>query len=483
MNKARSTLVRRSMVVLLLVVISVGCRFFSMRPLQVLAVDVADPQGLLIEFSAIPDLPRVEAALFLRQRNRAVYGRISRAGTTIRFLPDHPLDPDERYTLTISTRAEDVHGNALERPYIHEFGPDRTLEAFEISAAPAGDREILISFSHPISPHALYEHLSVHPEQRYRIEVADSGVTALIVLLSAPRSDREVSVSIGRGMPAADGRLLGERFTYVLPDSHAEAPPQVISLCVLFPADVSGCAAMSVDSGDPAPVPGLEDFDRDTVFSLRFAVPVYAADLSRVLTISPTVPLHLDLSPGIYVTEVGVRVHSSLDPSTDYVLELAESLRDHHGRTTGHSSFAKLRPAARDYRDPSVAAIQFEGTALSDGGLLDLSAFFPHTEERQGTLHIYLDHAENATVSALEVFRHFRILTWSNSARFRLVSASAEALSPGSTRVRMGLEIIDEAGRFGVVSMQLRDGLSDSLGNLLEREWRIDLNQIGGPSP
>ncbi len=483
MSKAQNTYAQGFLVFLILVMTSAGCRFFSMRPLQVLTVDVTDPQSLLIEFSAVPDLPRVEAALLLRQRNRAVHGRIVQNRETIRFLPERPLDSGERYTLSISTRAEDIHGNSLERPYVHEFGPDRTDEAFEISAAPGDEREILLSFSHPIRPPALFEHLSVHPEQRYRVEIADSGAEALIILLSPLLPDREVTVSIGRGMPAADGRMLGERFTYALPDSHADAPSQVVLLCVSFPADVSGCAAMSVDSDSPALVPGLEDFDRDTEFSLRFSVPVYATDLSRMLTISPAVPLHLDLDPGIHVSEVGVRVLSSLDPSTEYVLELGENLRDHHGRTIGRSRFATLRPAARDYRKPSVAVIRFGGNELSDGGLLDLSAFFPHTDERRGALHIYLDHAENATVSALEVIRHFRILTWSNSARFRLMSATADILSPGSTRVRASLEIVDEAGRFGVVSMQLRPGLSDSLGNLLEREWRIDLNQIGGPSP
>lgn len=81
----------------------------------------------------------------------------------------------------------------------------------------------------------------------------------------------------------------------------------------------------------------------------------------------------------------------------------------------------------------------------------------------------------------MDLVRHFRVRAHSGSARFSLIAATGEAMEAGRTRFRIRVAVLDEAGRFGIVSLSILRGLTDTIGNVMETEWRVNLNQTGGP--
>jgi hypothetical protein len=459
----------------------VGCRLFPMAPLEVVRVATDHPQRISVEFSAPPDPARVEAAMLLRKNDMTVHGRVSVEGTIAHFVPDEPVDSSQRYRFTVSTRAEDIHGNALRFPYLHEFGAGQDEAPLRIAAEATSPHSVTLSFSEPVAPDTLYEHLRVMPDRRHRIEFADTGETVRIVFLSPTTPNSERSLRVMQGMRGSRGSVLGSTFEYTSPALGAVESPQRITLHFYEPDSEAASLSPTAGYTHPDLLPTYERYGRNTAIRIEFANPVRSADVERAIRISPRMPVTVSMDPATHVHQAHLELEGPLDADTLYTLEIGRDLHDRDGEALPRSLYAGIRPLESDYSPLRVEELRFAGERLTDGGVLDLGGFAPHTDIQFAEVEMVLTHAASATVSTVDVARAFRIRAWANSARFRLIAVTREPESPTAARFRLQLEVTDEVGRFGIVSVYLLQGLADSLGNTLEQEWRVDLNQIGAP--
>lgn len=459
----------------------VGCELFPVVPLEIVNVSIDRPQRISVEFSAPPDPARVEAAMQLRKNDMTVHGRVSVEGVIAHFFPDEPVDSSQRYRFTVSTRAEDIHGNALRLPYVHEFGGVQNGTPLRITAEDTHAHTITLSFSEPVVPDALYEHLRVVPDRRHRIEFTDTGDAVRVVFLSPEALQQRRSLRVVQGMSGTRGGVLRTAFEYTIPATGVVESPQQVTLYFHEPGsdETSLTPAAGYTTSDLLPT--YEHYGHDTTIRIEFARPVRSADVERAIRISPRVPVTVSMDPATHVQQVHLDLTGPLEAHTLYTLEVAASLYDGDGEAMSQALYAGIRPLASEFAPLRVEEMRFAGELLADGGTLDLRGFAPHTDTRFAEIEMILAHAASSTVSSLDVARAFRIRAWANSARFRLIAVTRETESQTAARFRLRLEVTDEVGRFGIVSVHLLQGLADSLGNTLEREWRVDLNQIGGP--
>lgn len=417
----------------------------------------------------------------LRKNDLTVHGRVSVEGVIAHFFPDEPLDSSQRYRFTVSTRAEDIHGNALPLPYVHEFGAGQDDTPLRITAQATRPHTITLSFSEPVAPDALYEHLRVVPDRRHRIEFTDTGDTVRVVFLSPAAPQQGRSLRVDRGMSGTRGGVLRTAFEYTSPAIGAAESPQQVTIHFHEP-DTDETSLSPAAGYTPSDLlPTYEHYGRDTAIRIEFARPVRSADLERAIHISPRVPVTVSMDTATHVQQAHLNITGPLDAHTLYTLELAASLHDRDGEALPQALYAGIRPLESEFAPLRVDEMRFAGELLADGGTMDLGGFAPHTDTQFAEVEMVLTHAASATVSPVDVARAFRIRAWANSARFRLISVTRETESQTAARFRLRVEVTDEVGRFGIVSVHLLRDLADSLGNTLEREWRVDLNQIGGP--
>ncbi|MFP4508596.1 MAG: Ig-like domain-containing protein [Spirochaetaceae bacterium] len=460
-----------------------GCRLFPMAPLEVVRVWLDSPQRISVEFSAPPDPARFEAAVLLQKNDRTVHGRVSVEGVAAHFYPDEPVDRRHPYRFTVSTVAEDMHGNTLRRPLAHEFGPQPDDSPLRVAAAATRPHTVTLSFSEAVAPDALYGHLQIAPDRRYRIEFADRGRTAHVVFLSPDAPENEHSLRVMQGLTGARGGVLPAAFEYRSPEIDVTESTQEVTLHFHEPGFDTTSITPVAGYTEPDLLPTYEHYGRSTTVEIEFAEAVRAADVEQAIRISPEVPVTITTGAGTHVHEARVDLGGPLDAGTLYRIEIGTRVRDREGRFLPHVLFAGIKPLEHEFQPLQVEEIRFDGEVLVDGGTLDLGGFVPHTDIQFAEIEIALAHGAGATVSSVDVARAFRIYAWANSARFRLISLTRTTESQTETRFRLRLEVTDEAGRFGIVSVYLLQELTDSLGNELEQDWRVDLNQIGGPKP
>ncbi|MHB8853304.1 MAG: Ig-like domain-containing protein [Ignavibacteriaceae bacterium] len=86
------------------------------------ATSVPINQKIAATFSEAMDASTITASTFtLMQGTTAISGFVSYSGTTAMFAPSSMLSPNTIYTVTVTTGAKDLSGNALENNYIWSF--------------------------------------------------------------------------------------------------------------------------------------------------------------------------------------------------------------------------------------------------------------------------------------------------------------------------------------------------------------------------
>lgn len=455
-----------------IVLLVASCSLFPMGPLEVQSV-ATDPRSVTVEFSRPPDPARAEAAFLLQEDGRTVYGRMTIDDRTMVFHPERTLDFEKPLRVNISTRAEDLHGNALRVPFLYRFGRHAETAPLHIEATEPSNTIVALSFSEPIRPEAVYGHVHVIPDGRYRIDFDDAGQNLRFEFLSAIGSPEPHTIRIADGLTGARGGTLEQPFEYHRQGRNEPAD----ALDVVFSFVSTGHDSVTAENDTNT----FEEFTRDTNLHLTFTKPVRADDLPGAIRIDPRTPVEIDAGAGAYLTEATIRFPGQLDHTTEYQLTVGARVQDIYGQSIESPRSVRFRAREESFRQPVVEAMYFDGLELVDGGVLDLSDFAPHTARAQAEFTVLLRHAEHGGVAVMDLVRHFRVRAHSGSARFSLIAATGEAMEAGRTRFRIRVAVLDEAGRFGIVSLSILRGLTDTIGNVMETEWRVNLNQTGGP--
>jgi len=228
------------------------------------ATKVALDSPIVVDFSTLMDTASVERALSV---DPAVEVQLRWARERLTIVPNLPLDPNRRYTLTIGVAALDQAGTPLDAPFTLTFStvPSSlradTLVPADRVAGTSVDSPIAIVFDRALDPASVRDDLlSIEPAVAGSLEaIAAPGAAGLAdperrILRFQPSGpldpDTTYRVTLKPGLFAADGAGLPSELSWSFTTG---APAATLSNQIVFLSDRAGIAnlwAMNPDGSN-----------------------------------------------------------------------------------------------------------------------------------------------------------------------------------------------------------------------------------------
>ncbi|TVQ96883.1 MAG: hypothetical protein EA403_15535 [Spirochaetaceae bacterium] len=476
-----------ALVVALLVVHQSGCSVIDdllhMQSLRVIAyepahrfVSAADAAAVSVRFSQPAHRVHTEQAFSLEDSRGTVAGQFtwSGGGDRLEFRPHHGFRPGESYSVRMSTRAEDLRGNALDRELqfsfllrTHDSRPVVVDE--DVMVHPTGELHRLeVEFSVPMARDRMIEALSVTPSVRFTIQWLNEDHRIALSPSEPLLPGTSYSVKIAASATCRDGNsLAGDHVVYVsTPDRSVPAVVAITTnpggIQLTVPAD-DGSAAPP--AGDATP-PGVDATDG---FVLQFTAPVPVEMRPGIAQFAPTVPAVLEWNSAMDTVTVTPR--QPLVPGRRYELRVQE--RRYPFTVTG--------PPV-----PSLSGLAFsahlgeyEHVLAVDGAVLTLIPGAPlNTRTDHAALDVRITHAKSATIPIASFLQSLRLAARNGTVSFTVRAVERDpadsplAVTATDTTRDSVLRVHLSISRTGIepfdlVTMELRSGLTDDLGNRL----------------
>jgi uncharacterized protein YfaS (alpha-2-macroglobulin family) len=278
----------------------------------------------------------------------AINGQIGwRDPVTIQFLPDRPLTPGSRFTVTIDNAFRAIDGSRLTGPFRFTFavaGPALLAHAprGEYQQTLAPDQKIFLLYSAPIDLARLARvaRLELGCDVKRRVELA-------------PVAQRPIQESDGYEFQHAGGYdrdTTGDRFRRVVELAPKSAIPGDCTGSLVVPRSVAANGGGGVDRYPIRTRPSfrVEQFqcaepscDGD-ILLLRFSTPVEHDQVQRYVRLEPPTPVALgyryeNARPDWYL-------RAELTPRTKYALIVDTAMRDAYGRRLTRSPWPTIQP-------------------------------------------------------------------------------------------------------------------------------------------
>ncbi|TVR05588.1 MAG: hypothetical protein EA403_02170 [Spirochaetaceae bacterium] len=468
------------LVLALLVVPQSGCTLIEdllhMQTLRVIAyepahrfVSAADAASVAVLFSRPTHRVNTEHAFSLEDSRGAVAGRFSwnGSGDRLEFRPHHGFQPGESYTVRVSTRAEDRRGNALDRELQfsfllrdHDSRPVVTVE--EVTLGPTGAfLRLEVEFSQPMARDRMIAALSMTPSFRFTIQWLNEDHRFAVTPSEPLLPGTAYTVTIAASASCRDGNALAQDHVV-----HLSTPDTSLPAVVSITTNPGGIQLNTATDDMGAAPPGVDATDG---FVLRFASPVPVGMRPGIVQFAPNVPALLDWNSAMDTVTV--------TPRQRLVLEQRYELRVQERRFP----FTVAGPVA-----PSLSGLAFsahlEEEALlpvADGASLTLIPGAPlNTRTDQAVLDVRITHAEAATIPIASFLQSLRLSARNGTFAFTVRAVERDpadsplpVMTTNTARdsvLRVHLSISRTGIEpFDLVTMELRSGLTDDLGNRL----------------
>ena len=480
--RRRDALILGAAVALATTLLATGCTFaeelINMRPVEVVdyhpRAQRVTPESLAsvwIEFSAEMERSVTEAAFSLAENGGVTEGRFSwsKSGRRVSFLPATPVRVARSYTLRVTTEAEDLFGNSLDRELNAGFSTGvesvapRVLSISPANGAVLADpfTTVEIEFSEAMHRESFYRAFSIAPDLDGAIawSPGDRIVSFTPVAPYAPGTDYEIRLESdatdASGNSLLDSVVLGFR---------SPAQPLLEVTSVARMSDGGSLSDESVTFLDPM------DVEKDDSFRLNFSRSVPIDRRRGIITLAPSVSARfvwegdgssVILTPGDEMTWMEV-----------YELEVTD--KRYRFRVTGEGSRPPAVEAA--YFSPSLSRAAFSLLSLGDNvdfeSADDAAVDFVVSHSSEGTL---------ALASAMEavdvgISQGAPISFTSRDIRLRKSHPQGGELPSGETVIRVLLAVDADIPGGGIVTLTVGDNLSDSRANSLPEEWSLEVN-------
>jgi len=242
---------------LLLVVFSAGCKkvteeagLVGVCPIVISATPEDNALGRSVNttiqatFNEVMDASSINTTTFtVTQGTMPVSGTVSYSGTTATFTPSSNLEPNTRYTGTITTGAKDPAGNALVNNYVWNFTtgaiPDVTpptvisTDPLNVAIDVALDKQITAAFSEEMDPTTITTATFTLKEGTTEVSgtVTYAGTTATFSPLANLVSNTIYTATITTGSKDLSGNALVNDYVWSFTTAVVTdlTPPTVIS--------------------------------------------------------------------------------------------------------------------------------------------------------------------------------------------------------------------------------------------------------------
>ena len=469
-----------ALLVALLVVPQSGCTLLEdllhMQSLRVIAyepshrfVSAADTAAVAVRFSRPTHRVLTEQAFSLEDSRGTVAGRFSWSGRgdRLEFHPHHGFRPGESYTVRMSTKAEDRRGNALDRELrfsfllrTHDSRPVVVDE--EVTVHPTGELHRLeVEFSQPMARDRMIEAISMAPSVRFTLHWLNDDHRIALTPTEPLLSGTSYALTIAALATCRDGNSLARDHVV-----HVSIPDAVLPAVASITTEPSGIPLnIPEDEAYSAP-PGVDATDR---LVLRFTAPVPVGMRPGLVQFVPNVPVVLEWNSAMDTVTV--------TPRPRLVLGQRYELRVQERRFP----FTVTGPPAPALSGLAFSAHLGEGAPVpvDDGAALTLIPGAPlNSRTDHAALDVRITHAEAATIPIASFLQSLRLTARNGTFSFTVRAVErdpADSPLPVTTTdtsrdsvLRVHLSISRTGIEpFDLVTMELRSGFTDDLGNRL----------------
>ncbi|MDR2314171.1 MAG: Ig-like domain-containing protein [Spirochaetaceae bacterium] len=458
-----------------------------------------DPAGLevALDFSLEPDRVSVEGSFSLHEDSQNIPGHFSWHGSRMIFTPAAPLEANRDYRILLTTDAQDRRGLSLERQFEASF-----------TTRYGGARPVLAS-SVPKDGGILEEERSgvelIFPVPLRRSSLADlsfspaiSGVWALEdgdrKAVFTPSEDwsvgREYRLFSGTGVADATGLEAGREYILHFFAGLDCTGPELISASALDPG---GNQALDLQAEDGSFMEN-SSWERNYRLALVFSEPVDTASVSAALSCEPALGMILETPPG-YSSSPVYRFSDPPAYGSSFTLTIQTGVKDRRGNIMKEKVCFRIKADGASSMPPVLRAMRFPlkpGAAPEDLAVYtteDQFADFPlrgenytFDTELSAWIELYFETAGGSSVppdplSLMDVFSVGATNGALNFSPRTLVFSGFTVPEPAlawGALYRVEIRgMLTNRPYTGMVTVEVKAGLKDALGNKSARPFRF----------
>ncbi|MBF9017298.1 MULTISPECIES: Ig-like domain-containing protein [unclassified Oceanispirochaeta] len=410
----------------------------------------------LLQFTTPMNWNLTEQAFSLTEEDSELEGRFIWDGNKMSFYPHRGIMENRNYTLNLENSAEDGYGNSLgeNRSWKFYTGEDNTPPLIQ-SVNPVDKSEISnlrqsvsYDFSETVDHMSFREALEVSPALEYHLEWTEGNTSVQVQPLEDYSEGEDYTFTVStRLKDLAQNNLKQKHELHYLISSNDE---------LLLESIILESSSAELEEN------GITEYvEKDDILNGRLNRRIYSDEIYGLIRIQPDVSFSLDWD--IEYREFTLSFDEDLRYGESYDLYILDRL--YTIQCTGSHSIPL-----------SIESIFFcsqDGAAPQKQLVLNesLGAYDSDT----ATLEFILNHSPYGVISESSFMKAFSIE--SSVLSFRLLSLELEAAPPATqSLIRICLDVSD-TGFPGTVRFSLDDSLSDSLGNSLEENWTMMVNQ------
>lgn len=485
-----------------------SCKFFSIEPLHISnytpknsVVSVGDLDSVSVTFSAEASRVLAESAFSLEENGVKLTGKFEWSGnTTLIFRPFKPFNTTSRYLMSVSTAAEDIDGNSIEKEFSHEFRGLPDIERPEIIQITPLDNSridtitphIEITFSEPMDRPSVLNGITFSPPiDGFFIESADL---------------RSFTYRI------EDDLSWQTWYTITIQDSVRDTAgntPGSTQTCSFFTGTVSeNLAIISVTATNPVYALIQDDpstpeeevsagIEKNSAVTIQFSQQIDKDTATGNISITPAAPM--DFSWNESGDELTISFSKPFVYNRLYTLSINANLSDIQGNTLLNNSIYNIRTNGSGSRPPAVVRADLTNSFSELGAVQGLDTLeplmnitFPDelcTESQHGFIDVYISVAEGAAISPFQFLSAFSVSA-ENASVTPVACQVGEDIAwyasefppeeiPDTEVIRIIVEIDNSESSYrdtpGRISISLDSSFKDTLDNALPETWALDV--------
>ena len=503
---------RHGIAAAMLLLICASCDILRDRPFEVSNWSPGggyheNPQAIeiFVSFSHEPDRSSVEKYFSVTADAETVRGNFLWKGRTLYFLPLVPFEADKDYFVKISAAASNTKGLSMDREFTAGFSTRANnarprIISFYPETEGIMDRNygvFQIIFSCPVSVNSLRGNASFSPSISGAWHLEENGLTAVFTPSELWPQGRRFELRLSDFLSGNNGINMGKDFISIFTVGAEREPPYLNS------------AWKVSDNGDQKEIDNVllgeftenSGWEKNDKLKLIFSTEVDLLSVSSAITAENTSTLILEIPSveTVFSQEAVFRFEKAPAFESRFLFRLKGGVRDIYGNESKEEYAFRIYADGENSKPPSLAGIRIP---MSPNGDLDdddprLMAYgpaqlfadlpiedeyYPYYTETAAWIECYFDCAPGVGIDLFSLMEKFRVETSNNALTFTPMIVKNSNFTISDPHPAWGhFQRVEIAGMLtnnvsaGVVHFVVNQGLSDSKGNLSEKQFRISL--------
>lgn len=223
-------------VLLIICTLFISCADLIIPELKVNNITITE-DDIIIDFSQDVNQNLAIEAFTLKRDSENQNGRFTFSGSKMIFTPNNKIQDGYHYTVTITTKAEDIYGSSLMLPYVYNFTTKGEKNTPQIESITPADETVSteavtqldIVFTKAIKKESFQNSFSIKPSVSYKTEWALDQKSVTVIFDKPLQNSTRYTVTISKSLQDTDNNYLANQFTSIFTNNqNLEAPEFVL---------------------------------------------------------------------------------------------------------------------------------------------------------------------------------------------------------------------------------------------------------------